>query len=278
MKIDSGIPTIDAYNTLLKGELFSEMEAFSNKFLESNRPFLDEYSQKWVADPLHQWSRQWEYPYVFTRISEYAGRHQDREIEIMDAGSGVSFFPYFLSANLHNVHIQCCDRDSSLKDIYSNINHNIAIPVDFSVEDIGRVSFRSGAFDIIYCISVLEHTDNFEQIIREFKRLLKHLGMLIVTFDISIDGDSDIPPLKAEELLQALRKHFSVEDDIPSTSLKEMAKSKDILTTRYIKGIDRNLLPWKYPVLSALRPLLKFQIPKGLLKNLTIYCGVFINE
>ena len=278
MEMMSGIPTVEDYNAVLNSELFLKMEIFSNNFLERNISCLANYSRKWVADPLHQWSRQWEYPFVFKKILEYTSGYPSSNIKILDAGSGMSFFPYFISSNIDNAKITCCDSDSSLKDIFSNVVHHSKSQVDFIIDDIGKIPYKENTFDIIYCISVLEHTENFEQIIREFKRLLKYNGILIVTFDISIRGDADIPPRAAEELLQTLNKYLVGEQGMQSQTLVEGLLSTNVLTTEYIRVFNRNLLPWKFPFLSALKPFLRFRIPTSTFINLTCYCGVFRNE
>ncbi len=62
--LPSGIPRIPAYEPLVSGASFVEMERASNEFLVADRDNLADYGRRWVADPLHQWSHQWEYPFV----------------------------------------------------------------------------------------------------------------------------------------------------------------------------------------------------------------------
>jgi len=272
MYIDQGIPTIDAYRELLKSNLFRSMETFSSQFLKKNKIALQEYRRKWVADPLHQWSRQYEYPFVYFHVRDYINNQQKSDLKILDAGSGVTFFPYYLCSNSPKIKVYCCDYDLTHGQIFDNINKNLNLPNNFFPADIRRLPFGTSTFDIVYCISVLEHTDDYDIIIQEFKRMLKPNGLFIVTFDISIDGIDDIPREKAIELIESLEKHFFCTNGFNSKQDLDLIDSEKILTTRYIRELDKNLLPWKYSCSNALKDLLRLRAPKRFFTNLTCFC------
>jgi len=272
MYIDQGIPTIDSYRELLKSNLFRSMETFSSQFLKKNKIALQEYRRKWVADPLHQWSRQYEYPFVYFHVRDYINNQQKSDLKILDAGSGVTFFPYYLCSNSPKIKVYCCDYDLTHGQIFDNINKNLNLPNNFFPADIRRLPFGTSTFDIVYCISVLEHTDDFDIIIQEFKRILKPNGLFIVTFDISIDGLDDIPREKAIELIESLEKHFFCTNGFNSKQALDLIDSEKILTTRYIRELDKNLLPWKYSFSNALKDMLRLRAPKRFFTNLTCFC------
>jgi len=272
MYIDQGIPTIDSYRELLKSNLFRSMETFSSQFLKKNKIALQEYRRKWVADPLHQWSRQYEYPFVYFHVRDYINNQQKSDLKILDAGSGVTFFPYYLCSNSPKIKVYCCDYDLTHGQIFDNINKNLNLPNNFFPADIRRLPFGTSTFDIVYCISVLEHTDDYDIIIQEFKRILKPNGLFIVTFDISIDGIDDIPREKAVELIESLEKHFFCTNGFNSKQDLDLIDSEKILTTRYIRELDKNLLPWKYSCSNALKDLLRLRAPKRFFTNLTCFC------
>jgi len=245
MHIKPGIPHINEYNLLLKTKFFSDMESFSNNFIELNKKALRNY--KWSKDPLHHWSRQWEYPYVYDKIFEFNRNNNKRLLKILDAGSGATFFPFFIMSSLSNVSVTACDNNSSCKDIFSAIQKNGQFPLPdlkFDVEDLHNFTYDTDTFDVVYCISVLEHVSDVASIMKEFKRVLKPDGILILTFDISIDGKHDMPASKAENLLQLLYKDFPGSERI-HLPVAEQLKSSNILTTKFVKTIDKNLLPWK---------------------------------
>jgi ubiquinone/menaquinone biosynthesis C-methylase UbiE len=274
LSLYSGLPKIPDYQRLLQSDLFKSMEDFSGSFLRSQSEYLRGYQGKWVADPLHQWSRQWEYPFVFSRISEYE-RNAEPRFHILDAGSGITFFPFFLASRFSNSAISCCDYDQSLGDVYSRLNRRLSGRVQFVPGDLRRLPFRNNTFDIVFCVSVLEHTDAYQTIVAEFRRVLKETGMLIVTFDISVNGEADIPPEKAEQLLEILYQHFPHSKKVAYANLKEKVHERDIVTTRFIRQINPRLLPWKYPLLTAIKPLIKLRLPKALYRNLTFFCHAF---
>ncbi len=202
-----GIPLVQDYAELIETKGFKEIESFSEKFLLNNLAPFTSYAHKWVKDPLHQWSRQWEYPYVYNKVRKVA--EKEPELKVLDAGSGVTFFPYYLNNELSSSNIYCCDYDEGLEKAYEEINFNSSKDIKFSTADLRSIPYENESFHVIYCISVLEHTNEYEKIINEFYRLLKPGGALIVTFDVSLDGTHDIDVDEGERLLDSLSKQFS---------------------------------------------------------------------
>lgn len=220
------------------------MENFSNHFLSSNKKLLDTYARKWVADPLHQWSRQWEYSFVFDKIAAFI--KDKSSARVLDAGSGMTFFPYFIKQSYPSAEIDCVDSDAGLEEIYKQLNVHGKLTVNFSCADLRRLSFAPGQFDVVYCVSVLEHTDEYTEIIDGFHKLLQPGGRLIITFDISLDGTRDISVEKAEKLLASLAAKFDILEEVPLNLSSELS-APDIFTTHVAREIDPNLLPWKLP-------------------------------
>ncbi|MCK4979104.1 MAG: class I SAM-dependent methyltransferase, partial [Candidatus Delongbacteria bacterium] len=222
-----------------------------------------------------QWSRVYEYPFVIAQIVKYANSGTNK-LKLLDAGSGVSFAPYYLAEKLEDIDIECCDYDDMLIEIFGSVNKLKDSNVKFFLRKPFDLKDPDNTYDIIYCISVLEHTDNYTGIVDEFNRILKPGGILILTFDISIDGSADIPIAKAEKLLNKLETTFKNYHSEGSLNIaKELDNEDLLLTTRYIKESNRSLLPWKYPHLMWLKTLSKGKIPRSFFRNLACYCGVF---
>lgn len=243
-QLPGGIPTVQRYRTFIESDGFKEMEQFSDRFLVENKTILERYAKKWVRDPLHQWSRQWEYPFVYSRIEPpIRNIHVPK---ILDAGSGVTFFPYFIKSVRPAGSVYCIDTDKTLEDIYRRVNSERRVDVTFSASNLQDIPFERNWFDVIYCVSVLEHTNNYEEIIAEFYRVLKPGGRLVITFDLSLDGTRDVGLDAGASLLDALARKFA---NIENVSLKPaaVALSSDIFTTHSARKIDPVLLPWKYP-------------------------------
>jgi ubiquinone/menaquinone biosynthesis C-methylase UbiE len=276
MEFNEGFVLLSNYQRLLKTSEFKEIEVYSNLFLESNKDVLLQYGHKWVSDPLHQWSRQWEYPYVFSRINKYLQTRDNPKV--LDAGSGLTFFPYLISDKISNSTITCCDYDINLKKLYDKINNKNSKNVSFVSADLRKTPFMAKSFDVIYCISVLEHTKNYREILGEFSRILTENGLLIVTFDISIDGKSEINFSGFKKLIADISEKFV---SIDSEKFNEISDCQqlplDIICTHHFRKVNAKLLPWKFPILySIFHSIRKGQMPDFKLPNLTCACFSFL--
>lgn len=238
-----GVPAVKQYNRIFFNDIFKTMEIFSGGFLKKYHRDLEYYRTKWVNDPLHQWSRQWEYPYVFQQIKRSCEKQTG--INILDAGSGITFFPFFIYQQLKPVSIRCCDYDEQLEKLFSNIMADQSADLQFRHADLHTLPYGERSFDVIYCISVLEHTTDHRSILREFKRVLKPGGRLIVTFDISLDGKGEISIGQSKQLLGDLQELFTFEDYGTAQFLAQTS-DPDMLTTKSDCISDR-LLPWARP-------------------------------
>jgi len=277
-QLHQGLVKVSDYKALLQSQLFSRIEKFSNNFISQNSEMLSAYCRRWVIDPLHQWSRQWEYPFVFWEIEKYAAAHRGRPIEILDAGSGITFFPYFLKQTINSAALTCCDTDAALPEMFSAINSRMGADVKFLHKDVRDTGLGGNSFDIIYCISVLEHTKNYDEIIKEFVRLLKDKGILIVTFDVSLDGRSDIPISEVRKLLARLENYLSPtdKDSIAALLDGETLFSSDVITTLFVWDWNKSLLPWRYPLVSSvLASVKRRKLPRFGIKNLAFTCHTF---
>ena len=263
--IYDGFPQNKDYMDLLESDVFKNMEIFSNTFINANGKILGNYMKKWVQDPLHQWSRQWEYPFIFSRIKDSI-EHVE-EPKILDAGSGITFFSYYLNELFPKAKIDCCDYDKTLDIKYNGINEATGSEIKFSSGDLRKLPYENNNFNLIYCISVLEHTDEYEKIIEEFKRVLKPGGTLLVTFDVSIDGSRDISVEKGKQLVRSLENHFSKDSEV----LFEFGD--DLFTTYSVKDVNKDLLPWRLPAfVYRLKALIKKEKFSVWPPNLTVFC------
>jgi ubiquinone/menaquinone biosynthesis C-methylase UbiE len=225
-----GIPPVERYLSSKSAVEFRELSAFNQEFLSVNKEAIKEYSAKWVANPFNQWSRQWEYPYVYSKIQNL------NAAQVLDAGCGCTFFPFFLTTKGFSVH--CCDFDSSLTETFKDINFKSAKRVDFQVQNLKTLNYPEQFFDAVYCISVLEHTDNYSKILSQFNRVLKPNGLLIVTFDVHLDF---FGKRKANNLVKDLKNSFSP----IGLGFQMNFNDTSLFTTKYVKdNLDRSLLPW----------------------------------
>jgi SAM-dependent methyltransferase len=226
-EVHDGFPDLASHASLVASQQFADMDTFSCNFLTRHRQGMGYYRLRWGGNPLRNWSRQWEYPFVFESISKYAAR-KSGPLKILDAGSGVTFFPWLLQARLEQAEVSCCDYDARLAAIYDGINGREYAPVAFSRADMAHLPYQDASFDVIYCISVLEHTRNYPEIVSEFQRVLKPGGLLVLTFDVSIDGMHEISLEDSDALLDVVGARF-----VPARAYRATAeyRPQGLLTT-----------------------------------------------
>jgi 2-polyprenyl-3-methyl-5-hydroxy-6-metoxy-1,4-benzoquinol methylase len=202
------------------------------------------------------WSRQWEYPYVLANLpADGAGKR------ILDAGSGYRFFAPLLAKN--GFEVDSCDLDASIGPKYDEIAARFDIAIEFTQQNLSRLTYPDEVFDFICCISVLEHTGEREAIVREFRRCLKPGGTLLITFDVSVNGDRDVPVAEAKELIRLLEQELSpVTPFVGSEYLDEavLARSDTVLRTAWFRRYRPDLLPWRIISRASLQNLRRGRI------------------
>lgn len=254
------------YQETLDNEDFKHIKEYADIFHEKHKKYLQKKPM------MKYWSRRWEYPFVFERIAKYVtdNRMKDKVTYILDAGAGVTFFPFCLS-NVFELHVYIYTYDmEDLKKVYRTLNERHGL-IRFFQGDLKNIdAFGADRFDIVYSISVLEHTGgNYDKQFREIKRILKPDGKFILTFDISLDEKGAITPFIAQELIFNLRKYFIMVEGNPDI---QDALSGDILTT---KKVDPKTLPWHHTVGSVLGSLKRFKMPRKGFMETTVFGGVF---
>lgn len=273
MTIKSGIPALQDYEGMLGQPLFTRLESFSDRFQATHRELLQPYARKWVIDPLHQWSRQWEYPFMAAAIA--AIREQAAgPLAILDAGAGMTFFPHYLLETCPDTTVECCDIDASLAPLYEAVGRSYPRAPGFRVADLTRLPYADQTFDVVYCVSVLEHIPGREAVMAEFARVLKPGGKLVVSFDLSLDGSRDISLPEARRMVAELARFFDGTETLGVPASGELSPAA-VFTTTDAGRRDAALLPWPYPaLLYQLRGLLQ---GKGWMRwppVLAVSCGV----
>lgn len=268
----AGIPTPEEYHQLLSHTTFRTLENYSKGFLAKHHHLLQPYAKRWVIDPLHQWSRQWEYPFMFAALSALVD--VGHPVRILDAGSGMTFFPYFLLEQFPALDIDCCDIDASLQALHAKIATAQARKPQFTTADMTALPYPDASFDAIYCVSVLEHIPGRERVMKEFARVLKPRGSLVISFDLCPDGSRDISMPDARRMMTELEHYFqdTAQLEIPAGNFPDARK---IFSTYTARAINPQLLPWTYPaVLYQTRAFLQGKGWPAWPPLLTASCGV----
>lgn len=237
----SGIPRIEDIEQLLKSQLFADHVSCSNVFLSRHQARLRRYSRRWGRDPMQLWSRRWEYPFVAHAILEYSA---NRRIQLLDAGAGVTYLPFYLCERSPDIHVTCCDSNAAYAETISTLASadQLSQRISGDVADLRRLGYSANSFDAVCCVSVLEHTDRYVQILHEFARVLRPGGLLALTFDLSLDRKFRLQPGDARELIDALHEHFDCA--ITPDDLKPLENKQLLLTTDHARKHAPHLLPF----------------------------------
>lgn len=188
----SGLAALSDLQTEVCQNTFSVLEEKHSEFLSKASEFRSE-EYKWPNDPLHCWSRIWEYPYVYYHLTRYVeSLAKSSQPVVADVGSGVTFFPFSL-AQL-GCEVICTDIDSicekELLRARESVSHSPG-NVHFRLINNEKLPFEDGECNVLYCISVLEHIPDFENTVREMARVLKPGGLCLITCDLGLDPASN---------------------------------------------------------------------------------------
>ena len=275
MHLRSGIPLISELDAHLASDEYQRHVAFNRAFLEANDAAMNRYGKLWAKDTFRLWSRRWEYPFVAQRLIEFAERQPDGgPFRVLDAGSGVTYFPYYLCAEVPRTQVTCFDSNPSYHPMFAAVN--AATPgasVKFVEGLLQNLPMGDDSFDAVCCISVLEHTGNYDEILDEFARVLRPGGLLVLTFDLSLDGKFELSREDAARLLRTIARKFDISPGVDlQQELSRIDDSDPILSTDHIRKTQPDLLPWKHPMLQAAHDLMKGHGWTGGFRSKSVYC------
>ena len=225
----SGFASITDFEDENYLKLFHDLEKLQDEFI-TKTDFLRSNNYKWPKDALHNWSRIWEYPYVYYHVQNIIEKLNidNNNITIVDLGSGVTFFPFALEKYCSKV--ICADSDPiCIDDIEKRINYFKKNKSIIGTLSKGlNIPIKEESVDILYSISVLEHIEKIEDIsiiIQDIYRVLKKNGIFILTVDVDLRGDAEIKREKYRLLQNNLLEKFTYL--VPNISIHPL----DILTT-----------------------------------------------
>ncbi len=220
------------------------------------------------------WSRRWEYVFCAQAILAAAEGSQSEPMTIADAGSGVTYFPYFLTERLSGATAVCLDSRRDYAPMFTRINaERSSESVRFIPASLDHIPLDDQSIDALACVSVLEHTSRRIQIIDELARVLRPGGLLALTFDLSLDGRFAITRADAADLLRHLADRFSLPEGFdPLAELSQMDRPEQLLSTDAVRRDRPELLPWRWPMLTGLKDLLGGRGWTGGFRSKTVYC------
>jgi SAM-dependent methyltransferase len=206
-----GLAALSDFQTPQWHQIFSTLEREQTAFLSKQNLFrTPEY--KWPLDALHQWSRAWEYPYVYFHLLNWRRSYDHHSIpSVADIGSGVTFFPF--SVARLGCRVICADPDPicrrDLTRAAEVVDHRPG-EIEFRLIDTTALPLKTSECDSVYCISVLEHIETFNNTLREIHRTLKAGGLFYLTIDLDLQGNSDIRVDRYDSLMADIHELFEI--------------------------------------------------------------------
>lgn len=123
-------------------------------------------------------SKRWEYPWALERADLPPGSR------VLDAGCGASVLPYYLAAEGHRV----AGCDPAVEPGRAGCRPH----VDHVSGDLADLPFAGRSFDVVFCISVIEHLPHGRMpgAMQEMHRVLRPGGKLLLTTDFAEDAST----------------------------------------------------------------------------------------
>jgi SAM-dependent methyltransferase len=273
-KLRDGWITRSAMDRLLADDVSADQVAFHDQFYHQHAPTLSRYARRWGRDPIRLWSRRWEYPWHTSRLRERVVVSSSQPFRLLDAGSGVTYWPFFLTHCWPPVDVTCVDSDASFERLFrALLPTGNPPPVRFRVGTLHRVDAPADHFDAVSCISVLEHTCDHRAAIDEFRRVLKPGGLLTLSFDVSLDGKFQLLPSQARDLLRYIAQYFDLPlGDWQNEFAKLDSDRSALLTTDAVRKTAPELLPFAHPLLLGTYDLLRGKGWTGGFRSAAVFC------
>jgi SAM-dependent methyltransferase len=168
-----------------------------------------EYARKWPLDKLHWWSRPQEYAFALSHILSNLEVNGTKQ-RVLEFGPGCSFMPYaaHVLAGLKNLCIDDIDEDVVSFWKRAGARFGLSIQVSKDLAD------KRGHFDLIYSVSVVEHTGSPTNTVRSLIDQLAPDGTLVLTMDVGT-SNSGRYGLTAEQLREIVDTDAMAYDVVP---------------------------------------------------------------
>ena len=161
---------------------------FLQRWVEPLRAFQADMARRRI--PHRDWCphRFWEYGSILQQLEELG---VGLNATLVDVGSGGCFFAPYLALKYHRL---CVTDSMKYGDVSADVaaqrrHYGVELPLfDLLCEDMGpRPDLgwggESNAFDVVMCISTIEHVDQHDAALYELCRIAKPGGLIFITSD-----------------------------------------------------------------------------------------------
>ncbi len=165
----------------------------------------------------------------------------ESELSVLDAGCGEGHLLEKLAKkNPQNIHY-----GADLTELALDKARQRCPKAKYLLTDLSKIDLPDNYFNIIVCTETIEHIDDYQGVLKEFKRLLKPGGILIMTFPNEFWWT-------VSRLLLG-RRPIRVIDHVNFFTIKKM---KLLIDLPMLKSFG---LPWHWPFFISLGGLVKFK-------------------
>ena len=269
-----GVPTLAELDGLKTTAFYGDFKGYSDRFLAAHKAALKGYGRHWGEDPMHLWSRRWEYPFAARAVLAHAARTGRDDLRCCDAGSGVTFLPYLLCERLPETTFVAVDTNQAYVPMFKAVANNVGHDrVTFKEAAIQKLPFADGSLDVLMCVSVLEHTGDYANAIAEVARVIAPGGRLVLTFDLSLDEKFELTRASSTTVLKTIAEHFEADaDELVTEAAKAYDGEVGLLSTPEVREREPQHLPWKYPKLQAIYDLVRGYGWTGGFRSVAPFC------
>ena len=149
------------------------------------------WHNKITYEPMYYAARMWEFPFAIIESDLVKG------MKVADVGCGNTPFTALLAELVGAQNVTGFDPDYIIDDSIEGHSHFGArksfinsLGINFHNDGMTKLTAKDESFDVVFCISVLEHIDDIsvkQQGVKEMARIVKPGGKLILTFDLGIN-------------------------------------------------------------------------------------------
>lgn len=150
--------------------------------------------------------------YVRRELKNLRKQFGEKEISILDAGTGYGQYTYFMSKKMQPCKILAIDvKENWIRDCKEFFNNYRIENIEFKVEDLLKINYQY-EFDLIVCVDVMEHIHEDVKVFSNYKNALRKKGFLLINTP-SIYGGSDVHEDHEESFIgEHARDGYSKED------------------------------------------------------------------
>jgi SAM-dependent methyltransferase len=139
-------------------------------------------------------SKQWEYPFVIDKIFAHTQQKEKKNVKIADVGGGAGLLAPYLTklgydTTVYDINYTWDPNGDPERTEKLRLRYAESVGLKMEYGSIFNIPAEDETFDIVTCVSVVEHVPYKIYAFKEMLRVLKPEGILIVTYDL-VDSEN----------------------------------------------------------------------------------------